>query len=159
MNDIKGYEGLYSITNRGVVFSHLVGRELKVQRGTRYKYVRLTKEGKGRTEMIHRLIAKTFIPNPLSKPCVNHIDGDKSNNLTSNLEWCTSKENIQHAMDTGLSNNRGSNNRMAYFKDTDVLFIRYWYEKGSRICELVKLFNSTHSCISDIVKRRSWSYI
>lgn len=51
---------------------------------------------------LHRLLAITFIPNPLNKPQVNHKDGNKLNNALSNLEWATRKENIQHSFDTGL---------------------------------------------------------
>ena len=56
-----------------------------------------------KNQFIHRLLAQAFTPNPLIKPHVNHIDGNKQNNQLVNLEWATCKENSQHAVDLGLT--------------------------------------------------------
>lgn len=55
-----------------------------------------------RLHSIHRLVAKTFIPNPNKKRIVNHIDGNKQNNNVENLEWCTDSENVRHSYSLGL---------------------------------------------------------
>lgn len=70
---------------------------------TGYYQVSLWKNNKGTWHYIHRLLAQHFIPNPLNKPEINHKDGDRQNNNLNNLEWVTSKENSQHAIQTGLT--------------------------------------------------------
>lgn len=117
MQDIKGYEGKYAITEDGRVWSHpksWIGSRgahhssggifltpLSANNG--YSVVNLSDASKRRkTITIHRLIAIQFIPNPLNLPCVNHKDGNKKNNHVNNLEWCSYSDNIRHAFKTGL---------------------------------------------------------
>lgn len=64
-----------------------------------YLCIKLRKDKKTITVRVHRIIAKTFIPNPNNYPCVNHKDGNKMNNSIENLEWCTYAQNTQHAID------------------------------------------------------------
>ena len=102
---IKGFEGLYEISNAGNIrsFHSREAKTLKTWESKNgYIQVGLHKNGKLHAKLVHRLVASTFIPNPQNKPQVNHIDGDKTNNKIDNLEWCTAKENVQHAYDTGL---------------------------------------------------------
>ena len=120
--DIKGYEGLYQVSNLGnikrlerimenrgtysglykIKESILKPRENKDRNG--YYEISLRKDGTEKRFKVHRLVAYAFIDNPYNKPEVNHIDGNKSNNCAYNLEWMTSKENKEHAWRTGLIN-------------------------------------------------------
>lgn len=105
---IPGYEGRYSVSDDGRVFSHISNRELKPKIDRYgYKAVALSKGGKMRHLTVHRIVAITFIPNPLSKKCVNHINEIKTDNRLENLEWVTVKENDNH----GTRNSRMSNTK------------------------------------------------
>jgi hypothetical protein len=78
-------------------------RKLKCKDGSYYLRVELCKDGKQKSKQIHRLVAESFIPNFQSKPEVNHLDGDKTNNDWTNLQWATKAENEKHAWDNGLN--------------------------------------------------------
>ena len=67
-------------------------------------YLRVHLNNDRNVKRVHRLVAQAFIPNKTNKDQVNHKDGDKTNNAVNNLEWCTSKENNDHALKTGLRN-------------------------------------------------------
>lgn len=101
---VVGYEGRYAITDGGQVYSFLTHKWLRTPIGKRgYPNVNLRdSNGHVRLRCVHRLVAEAFIPNPLNLREVNHIDGNKTNNNVSNLEWCTPKENVAHARRTGL---------------------------------------------------------
>ena len=62
-----------------------------------YVQVSIPVDGKFRKQLVHRLVAEKYIPNPFNKPCVNHIDGNKENNDVKNLEWCSYSENELHS--------------------------------------------------------------
>lgn len=96
MKDIKGYEGQYAITEEGQVWSYKRKIFLKPCLTRGYLWVGLCKNGITKKFKIHRLVAEAFIPNPENKPEVNHKDENKQNNCVSNLEWMTTKENINY---------------------------------------------------------------
>ncbi|PTI10711.1 hypothetical protein BU096_00640 [Staphylococcus xylosus] len=97
--DVKGYEGLYQISNLARVksFKRSKPRILKpFINKDGYLNVELSNSISNKTMSIHRLVATAFIPNPNNKEQVNHIDEVKTNNDLSNLEWVTQKENMNH---------------------------------------------------------------
>ena len=103
--DVVGYEGLYQVSNLGRVKSfHKNNAKIITPKPDNHGYLRvvLCKDFKKKNRMVHVLVAQAFIPNPESKRQVNHIDGNKTNNHVSNLEWVTPAENIHHAFETGL---------------------------------------------------------
>lgn len=129
--DIEGYEGLYKVSNKGSISSynkyieHRGGKRFRKGKIMKpaitpkgYKRIRLSKNGTGKSFMLHRLVAQAFIPNLEGKPQINHIDGNKENNVIDNLEWCTNGENQVHAWKYGLNKGvtgmfKGENNRNA----------------------------------------------
>lgn len=103
---IKGYEGLYEISNlwRCKSFKKWYPVILKQANNKWYLVISLYNKSK-KLLKIHRLVAEAFIKNPENKPQVNHINWIKSDNSLDNLEWCTWSENIIHAFKSWLKNN------------------------------------------------------
>lgn len=109
--DIEGYEGIYQISDCGRVKSlerfvllgegirHIMEKFLRAKRKKNgyLFYCLYPGDGTVKSEYAHRLVAQAFIPNPLHKRDVNHIDGNKMNNCIDNLEWVTRSENQIHA--------------------------------------------------------------
>lgn len=97
--EIKGYEGLYAVSDRGRVKSLSSGKVLKPGVDSHgYAFVGIHKNGKSKQCRIHRLVADAFIPNPENLPYINHISEDKRDNNVSNLEWVTASQNIRHSI-------------------------------------------------------------
>jgi hypothetical protein len=139
---------------------HLKERELKQSKAhtTGYTQVGFTHKGKTYRLLVHRIVALTFIPNPENKKCVNHIDGNKSNNHPSNLEWCTYKENIKHAHDTGLIiKGKGvaklTHDQVVEIRLSDIVDKRHKYKLFSN------KFNVSRTTIGDVIRRKTFKYL
>lgn len=142
--DIEGYENVYQISSMGRVkrletnllykgkYPRKWKEKILKQNTTKagYKKCHLSKDGKSKTPNVHRLVALSFVDNFFNLPCVNHLDGNKENNSTENLEWCSYKENTKHAIENGLMGVYGTENPSAKLDRNKVNSIKSLYITG-----------------------------
>ena len=123
--DIKGFEGLYQVSNMGRVKSVRKNIILKNQIARKgYERVILCINNSPKNYFVHRLVANAFIPNPDNLPQVNHKDENKLNNRVENLEWCTQKYNVNYG--TGIAKRARSQSKKVLQFKTDGTFIKEW---------------------------------
>ena len=161
---IRGYEGLYQGSTKGRIksFHSGEGRILTplVAKGG-YLRVKLTKDGKIRTCLIHRLVAELFIANPENKPEVHHRDDNPANNCVENLEWVTEEENTRYALEAG-NLKMGESHYKAKLTEADVRYIRANYiprhpEFGMKA--LAEKFGVNRETIYAIVYYKTWKHV
>lgn len=168
---ITGYEGIYEISDAGEiksiqrVITDAVGhtytireRILKTyQLPNGYLTVTLCKNNQTRRYYIHRLVAETFIPNPLNLPIINHKNGNKQNCHAYNLEWSTYSDNNQHAYDTGLKP-RGEGQYKAVLTEQQVREIKR-LGKYTTYQAIADKYNVTKATIRDVLIGKTWKTI
>lgn len=161
---IKEYESYYEISNYGRVRS-LYGRYKNCEfkkpyvRNDGYVVINLVKDKKQKTFYIHKLVAEYFVENNNCKNTeVNHIDGNKQNNLYSNLEWCSSGENKLHAYNNGLTK-RGSDRPSSKLSEDDVKKIPQLIKDGYSIKEISIKFGVSTTSIHHVLKGRNFRYL
>lgn len=173
--DIIGYEGFYQVSNKGRVkrtaekFPYKEHYLKAISNRYGYLYVCLCIKNKHKVKTIHRLVAQAFIPNDENKPCVNHIDGNKTNNNVGNLEWCTHSENTTHAYKAKLINittekfiksNQAKSKARRKCTDEQVKEIKKIHVEtgwGShRIAQIVKL---NRAIVENIIRNRNYKEI
>lgn len=171
--DIKGYEGLYQISDRGRVRSldryvnAMYGkrfvkgaiRKSHINVGLGYKTLCLSKEGTTAEVYVHRLVAEAFVPNPNNYKMVNHKDENKTNNVPSNLEWCTAAYNMAYS--NIYEKSREKNCIAVRQYALNGTFIREYkssYEAGRAMN--VRPYCITHCCMGKIGSVRGflWAY-
>ena len=156
---VVGYEQLYSITTDGQIYSVRANRFLKPQMD-KYGYLTtgLSKDGKRKFFLVHRLVATTYLPNIDNLPEVNHIDGDKANNKLENLEWCTPSDNLKHAFASGAKCNKGTNNPTSKLDEEKVREIRILL-KIRNVKEISNIYGVVPGAIYNIKSGKSWNHV
>jgi len=160
--DIENFEN-YQVSNLGRVkrldslvyqnnkYYNYKGRILKQENSRGYRRVTLSKNNIVKRFLVHRLVACHFINKDNNKKCVNHINGDKSDNNVFNLEWCTYSENEKHSYN--FLNKINANRKL---KQEDVLYIKINAEYGvnGNIKILAKQFDVNVSTIYNVLKNK-----
>ena len=161
MKEVKDYPG-YFVTEDGDVYTSKRGplRKLSTPVCLKYHAVKLSHKGKVKHCFVHRLVAEAYVDKPDNKDFVNHKDGNKLNNIYTNLEWVTFSENIQHAFDTGLNKGFvGTENFRAILNDLDVVQIYQRLQLGEKSKALAKEFGVEATAISKIKRKELWKHI
>ncbi len=124
-----------------------------VKQSGRYHRVNAYSNGTLVCLMVHREVAKAFVPNPLNKPMVCHIDGDMYNNCANNLKWGTALENCADSIKHGT---RARGEKLSKYKRGIVAQIRCLALIGVSDCEIGRMMKIPHPTVRDIRRGRSW---
>lgn len=146
----------YEVSNSGKVRNQLTGERVKTYKSHGYElfyYLDESKSKQTRSKNVHDLVANAFIPNPNNYTVVNHIDGDKSNNIVSNLEWVESGMNVEHAYLQNL------NRKKKYSKEQIHAVCDMLAHRKISHVEISYLTGVDRKTISDIYIGRRWKDI
>ena len=156
---------MYVVYEDGRVFSLYTNRFLKPfpirRKGSKYLAYKLCNSGVEFTIQAHRLVAKTFIPNPNNLATVNHINGKHNDNHVENLEWLSHEDNIKHAVREGLMNFHKSAEEhcRATFTDADVHEICKKFSEGIKPRDLAVSTSLLYQKLFRIYNRDNWKTI
>lgn len=160
--DIVGYEGMYSVSNKGRVrslcrkiwngYDFVVHQEQILKPNILHKgylQVTLNDSRKRKCMLVHRLVAIAFLPNPNNYDQINHIDGNKQNNNVENLEWCNNSMNQKHAYANGLNKHSKYSGRpkrkvLLINKNTDKIIFNSISEAAKYIGDKKSIKTSLH---------------
>ena len=155
---ISGLENV-GITNHGRVVNMRTNKLYRTCIKDGYECFSVQNGGQIKYRRVHKVLAETFIPNPKNKEHVNHIDGNKSNNYISNLEWNTPKENTNHAVLYGLIK-VGEDSTSSKITENQAIHIIKLLEEGLSVNEVVeKLPYATPSIVSKLKNKSRWKHL
>lgn len=168
---IRGYEGLYQVSDSGLVrsvprFAKNRSGKVFLQKGRlmkqnvspncNYLMVDLYKNGKRTHHLTHILVARTFLGCDDKSLEVNHKDGNHFNNNIENLELVTHLQNIRHARENGLINDYGEKSANAALSDYEAFKVRKFWQMGCTQTEIAETFGVSIQTISKIVNNKSY---
>ncbi len=166
--EVPGYSGRYFINENGDVWSVAKKGLMSQQWDDEHPYPWLflrCEDGKWRTICVHRMMGRIWLqlpPGPIGSKrgeyCINHKDGNKTNNHISNLEWITAEENVIHAWSTGLNKGIGENSVSTSLKSYQVREIRKEFIKGATLADLASAYKMSAQGIHDICRFRRWKH-
>lgn len=168
----------YPHNNRYIVYSdgRIFSKPNKMNHSTDGLFLKQTIDKKGyvkvklypekKTITVHRMVTITFLDNPNNYEQINHKDGNKLNNHVDNLEWCSNKQNAEHAILTKLITNemrpRGSKHRRSKITEQDVIDIRARCVKGdlqNGVTAIARDYGLNPTTVGDIVNRIIWQHV
>jgi glutamate synthase domain-containing protein 2 len=124
-----------------------------------YAMAFLCRHGRNHTRKVHRLVAHAFCERRTFCDQVNHLNGIKNDNRSENLEWCSPKENIRHAVKTGAIK-RGHLSPKAKLSQQQAMDIRSnWKESGMTMAQFGKKYGISASLVHGIVHGTSYPHI
>jgi len=174
--DIKGYEGLYQVSNLGRVKSlerycddsigrHRLLKERILKPGLtgnkkhNHKTVCFREDNAPYYYLVHRLVLIAFSGDCPEGMEASHLDGDSLNNNKDNLSWETHKENNDRRIGHG-TDQFGERNPRSKFTDAEIIKMREKYsDRRISLKEIGKIYNVNGSCIGDILSRRTWRHV
>lgn len=171
---IINYEGIYEISNLGKIksfpkdrfcFGHKRTESTKLIKTdtfhpSGYRFVTLIKDKVRKSYAVHRLVGIHFIDNPENLPQINHKDTIKTNNIYSNLEWCTNFYNQQHAIENGLVNYvKGEKHGGAKLKEIDIPVIRRLFSEGLNKHQIAEIYGIHPKHAYSINMGKAWKHV
>lgn len=163
---VKDFEGRFWISNHGNIVSHdhrknTISFLSPYFDSLGYYNVQLRMKPKVRKCRVHQLVGEHFCDMPTSGERMgwNHIDGDKRNNLYSNLEYISLRENVKHAVSSGLFNTKGVNHHNSKLTEEKVLQIRSLYKTGLTQKKIGEIFGICRRQAGDIINRKNWGWL